>query len=112
MEMYGNGVRLRTFRTSDVDRIVEACSDPHTAHWLVSMPRPYQRHNALAYLNSIAELAARGAASPGAWLIRRTTAVWDLSAWMVLAGMPSAEIGYWTHPDARGRGVVTEAVRW
>ena len=60
IQMEGKGVRLRPFRTSDVDRIVEACSDPRTTHWLVSMPRPYERHNALAYLDSIAELAARG----------------------------------------------------
>jgi RimJ/RimL family protein N-acetyltransferase len=60
VELQGAGIRLRAFRTSDVDRIVEACSDPHTAHWLVSMPRPYQTHNALAYLDSVRELAARG----------------------------------------------------
>ena len=24
---------------------------------------------------------------------------------------PRGEIGYWAHPDARGRGVITEAVR-
>src|SRR5215213_1813565 len=60
VELQGAGIRLRAFRTSDVDRIVEACSDPQTSHWLVSMPRPYQTYNALAYLESVRELAARG----------------------------------------------------
>jgi hypothetical protein len=40
---------------------------PGTAYWLVSMPRPYERHNALAYFESIGELAARCAGM--AWCI-------------------------------------------
>lgn len=112
IEMQGIGVQLRPFRSSDVDRIVEACSDPHTAHWLVSMPRPYQRHNAFAYLDSIAELAARGAGL--AWCMADPTDDRCLGS-ISLAGLSGyakrAEIGYWTHPDARGHGVVTEAVR-
>jgi [ribosomal protein S5]-alanine N-acetyltransferase len=61
IEIHGTAVRLRAFRSSDVDRIVEACSDPRTAYWLVSTPRPYLRHNAFSYLESIGEMAARGA---------------------------------------------------
>ena len=112
IEMQGSGVRLRAFRASDVDRIVEACSDPRTAHWLVSMPRPYERHNALAYLDSIGELAARGAGV--AWCMAdpeddRCLGSISLDGFNGYA--KRAEIGYWAHPDARGRGVVTEAVR-
>jgi ribosomal-protein-alanine N-acetyltransferase len=112
IEMQGDGVRLRAFRTSDVDRIVEACSDPRTAHWLVSMPRPYERHNALAYLDSITELAARGAGV--AWCMADPTddrCLGSISLDGVNGYAKRAEIGYWAHPDARGRGVVTEAVR-
>ena len=83
IEMHGTGVKLRAFRTSDVERIVEACSDPGTAYWLVSMPRPYERHNAFAYLDSIGELAARMAGVTCASLIRATTDAWVRSAWMV-----------------------------
>ena len=112
VEIPGTGVRLRAFRASDADRIVEACSDPRTAHWLASMPRPYQRHNALAYLDSIAELAARGAGI--AWCMADPTDDRCLGS-ISLDGLGGyakrAEIGYWAHPDARGRGVVTEAVR-
>jgi RimJ/RimL family protein N-acetyltransferase len=112
IQMQGTRVRLRAFRTSDVDRIVEACSDPATAYWLVSMPRPYEHHNALAYLESIGELAARGVGV--AWCIA------DLSDDQCLGSISldglngyakRGEIGYWAHPDARGRGLVTEAVR-
>jgi [ribosomal protein S5]-alanine N-acetyltransferase len=112
IEMHGDGVRLRAFRTSDADRIVEACSDPRTAHWLVTMPRPYQRHNALAYLDSITELAARGAGV--AWCIadpKDDRCLGSISLDGLNGYAKRAEIGYWAHPDARGRGVVTEAVR-
>jgi [ribosomal protein S5]-alanine N-acetyltransferase len=112
IEMHGDGVRLRAFRTSDADRIVEACSDPRTAHWLVTMPRPYQRHNALAYLDSITELAARGAGV--AWCIadpKDDRCLGSISLDGLNGYTERAEIGYWAHPDARGRGVVTEAVR-
>ena len=58
-----DGVQLRAFRSSDVDRIVEACSDPRTAYWLVSMPRPYRPENALAYLESTASWPRAGPVS-------------------------------------------------
>jgi RimJ/RimL family protein N-acetyltransferase len=112
IQIQGTRVRLRAFRSSDVDRIVEACSDPATVYWLASMPRPYERHNAFAYLESIGELAARGVGV--AWCIA------DLSDDRCLGSISldglngyakRGEIGYWAHPDARGRGVVTEAVR-
>jgi ribosomal-protein-alanine N-acetyltransferase len=112
IEMHGRGVRLRPFRISDADRIVEACSDPRTAHWLVSMPQPYQHDNALAYLESIAELAARGVGV--AWCMadpHDDRCLGSISLDGVNGYAKRAEIGYWAHPDARGRGIVTEAVR-
>jgi [ribosomal protein S5]-alanine N-acetyltransferase len=112
VELRGRGIRLRAFRTSDVERIVEACSDPRTAQWLVSMPRPYQRHNAFAYLDSLRELAARGIGVT--WCMADPEDDRCLGS-ISLDGLNGyarrGEIGYWAHPDARGRGVVTEAVR-
>jgi [ribosomal protein S5]-alanine N-acetyltransferase len=112
VELEGSGIRLRAFRASDVDRIVEACSDPRTAYWLVSMPRPYQRHHALAYLDSLRELAAREIGVT--WCLADPNDDRCLGS-ISLDGLKTyarrGEIGYWAHPDARGRGVVTEAVR-
>jgi [ribosomal protein S5]-alanine N-acetyltransferase len=76
------------------------------------MPRPYQCHNALAYLDSITELAARGAGV--AWCIadpKDDRCLGSISLDGLNGYAKRAEIGYWAHPDARGRGVVTEAVR-
>jgi RimJ/RimL family protein N-acetyltransferase len=112
VELWGDGVRLRAFRAWDVDRIVEACSDPATSHWLGSMPQPYQRDSARAYLEGIAELAARGVGV--AWCIADPEDDRCLGS-ISLDGLGGyakrGEIGYWAHPNARGRGVVAEAVR-
>jgi RimJ/RimL family protein N-acetyltransferase len=112
IELAGRGIRLRAFRVSDLDRIAEACSDPNTSYWLVSMPQPYDRESALAYLDGIAEMAARGAGL--AWCIADPDTD-DCLGSINLEGLAGyakrGEIGYWAHPDARRRGAVTEAVR-
>ena len=112
VEMRGRGVRLRAFRDSDVGRIVEACSDARTSYWLVSMPRPYRSESALAYLEATAEMAARGAGL--AWCIadpKDDRCLGSISLDGLVGYSQRGEIGYWAHPDARGRGVVSEAVR-
>ena len=107
-----DGFRLRPFAERDVERVAQACSDPRTQHWLASVPRGYRVEHAEAYLAGTREMAARG-----------TGLVWcvaDLADDRCLAslsleglgdGSRQAEIGYWAHPEARGRGLVTEAVR-
>jgi [ribosomal protein S5]-alanine N-acetyltransferase len=112
VEIPGRGVKLRAFLNSDVDRIVEACSDSRTSYWLISMPRPYRPENALAYLDATAELAARGAGLT--WCIADPADGRCLGSISLdgLGGYSTrGEIGYWAHPDARGRGIATEAVR-
>ena len=112
VEIRGRGVRLRAFRDSDVGRIVEACSDARTSYWLVSMPRPYRSDNALAYLEATAEMAARGTGL--AWCIadpKDDRCLGSISLDGLGGYSQRGEIGYWAHPDARGRGVVGEAVR-
>ena len=112
LELRGDGVRLRAFRASDVDRIVEACSDSETSYWLASMPQSYTRDSAQAYLQAIAELAAQGIGL--AWCIADPEDDRCLGS-ISLDGLGGyakrGEIGYWAHPDVRGRGVVAEAVR-
>ncbi len=112
VELRGASVLLRPFAESDVDRITEACSDERTQHWLVSLPRPYTRDDALSYLEATRELAAR--CTGIVWCVADAASGLCLGA-ISLEGLgtyaPRGEIGYWAHPDARGRGVVTEAVR-
>ena len=112
VELLGAGIVLRPFGNADVERIVEACSDARTRHWLVSLPQPYERAHALAYVEHTRELAARGTGL--VWCIAEAGDDVCLGS-IGLEGLgsyaPRAEIGYWAHPQARGRGIVTEAVR-
>jgi [ribosomal protein S5]-alanine N-acetyltransferase len=112
VELLGTEIVLRPFRSTDADRIVEACSDARTRYWLVSLPQPYERAHAVAFVEHTRELAARG--NGLVWCIADAGDDRCLGS-VGLEGLgsyaPRAEIGYWAHPQARGRGLVTEAVR-
>ena len=106
----GPGIRLRAFGGDDVPRIVEACSDERTQHWLGSMPSPYTQSEARFWLEHIVEGQAGGK--------KITWAVVDRDTDLVLAAINifdidqhDCEIGYWAHPDSRGRGVLRAALR-
>ena len=103
-------VRLRPWRPDDATRIVEACDDERTSYWLGKMPSPYTPADAEAYLQDRIEVLATGSAvgwavaDPGTDELVASLALFDL-----VPGR-SAEVGFWTHPAARGRGVMTAAV--
>jgi len=109
----GHGVRLREWRHTDADRVVQACNDDRTQHWLGSLPFPYTHEDARSYIGTRSEEASQGkglfwcVAEAGTDVCLGSVAVMDLRDALGTVG----EIGYWTHPDARGRGVMSEAVR-
>lgn len=106
----GSRATLRAWTEADVPRIVETCADDRTRYWLAQLAQPYSTADARAYLSSLDEQASLGrqvgfaVADPDSDLMLGSLAVMGISE-------GSAEIGYWTHPSARGRGVMTEAVR-
>ena len=105
----GRHVRLRPFAERDVPRIVEACSDERTSHWVSQVPRPYTATEARAWLEDQRGHLATGSAV--------TWAVADLRTDLCLGAVDAfgivprreAEVGFWVHPDARGHGVAREA---
>ncbi|HON74821.1 MAG TPA: GNAT family N-acetyltransferase [Dermatophilaceae bacterium] len=109
----GRRVRLRGWRLGDSARVVEGCCDPVTAQWLGALPRPYGPNDALEFLSSALATTARGTtvhwalADPGADEVIGAVTLMHLD---LVDG--SAELGYWTHPDARARGVMKEAAWW
>lgn len=106
----GERVRLRPLRASDDRRIVEACSDPETSAWLGQLPSPYSTEDARTWRHQSACRAADGTAV--VWAVADVTdrLVGALNLFDV-HHRRSAEIGYWTHPEARGHGLTVEACR-
>ena len=107
----GRAVTLRPFRDADAPRIQEACAEDRMQHWLQSLPSPYTLEDAEAFLESRREQHATG--SGLSWAVA-DPATDDLLANISLFDLRpgrDAEVGFWTHPAARGRGVMTEACR-
>jgi RimJ/RimL family protein N-acetyltransferase len=107
----GDGVVLRPHDADDDARLAEAAGDPASQWWLAFLPRDF----------SLADAAARREAETG----RRADGVgvtWalctpdddrylgDVGLYRIETG-ESAEVGYWLHPDARGRGLAVAGAR-
>jgi RimJ/RimL family protein N-acetyltransferase len=107
----GQGVVLREHRAGDVNRIVEACGDQRTQYWLGRLPTPYTEADAVTFLEQRVERCATG--SGVSWAVADPSSddlLANISVFDIKPGR-EAEVGYWTHPAARGRGVMTEACR-
>lgn len=109
--IHGDRVTLRAVGEHDLGRVVEACSDHELAYFLGRVPQPYGRAEAEQFLGVRLDRMARGSllhwavADPETDVLLASVEIFGLDE-------PSgAEVGYWAHPEARGRGVVTEAVR-
>jgi RimJ/RimL family protein N-acetyltransferase len=110
----GHRVRLRPWRHTDAQRVVQACRDELTQHWLAgSLALPYDLKHAYSYIAGSQERCRRGTGV--SWCVADPTSDQCLGAVAVDhlqdALGTAGEVGYWTHPEARGRGVMSEAVR-
>jgi RimJ/RimL family protein N-acetyltransferase len=106
----GDGVRLRPMTEADVPRIVEAGSDLRMHEWLGFMfPALYTAAHATRFVESARENQAQGRGV--AWAVTGEDDV--MLGWVSVFGIQpgvAAELGYWAHPDARGRGYTSRAV--
>lgn len=106
----GPGVRLRPFTEADATRIAEACNDEATQHWVPTLPRPYVLADALEFIESCRE----GEAIHDNWTWCVTAegsdaCVGAITLFGLTARDQAGEIGYWAHPDSRGRGLMSAA---
>lgn len=104
-------VSLRPASPEDDHRIVEACNDPETSAWLGSLPAPYRQSDARWWREQLLEQEAAGTRL--AWIVADPVTDELLGAIDLVDIREGwdAEIGYWTHPSARGRGVTVAACR-
>jgi RimJ/RimL family protein N-acetyltransferase len=102
----GDGVvKLRPWTNADAPAIAEALDgDPEISRWLDLVPQPYSIVDAYGYISSTGE---------------EKYAVTDAVTGRVLGSIgvrwnetgDTGEIGYWVRSDARGRGVMTRALK-
>jgi RimJ/RimL family protein N-acetyltransferase len=109
-------VRLSAPNTRDVEEIAVICADPAIAEW-TTVPSPYGRADAEEFVTG---LVAEGWATERnfTWAVREpgeTDGPVLGMVGMTCEGEPgverAGELGYWAAPDARGRGLTTEAAR-
>jgi RimJ/RimL family protein N-acetyltransferase len=107
----GEAVRLRPLHDSDVDRLVEAARDERSQHWLAFMPSPYDDADARDFLARCAAAAAEGQGLTWAIADPGSDRLLGNIGLRLLSRDAGWEVGFLTHPDARGRGVMQAACR-
>jgi len=104
--LVGRSVVLRPLRDDDVDRIVEGAGDSLSQRWLPFLPSPYTASAAAGFIETTRLDAANG--TDLCWALADPST--DVLTGCLGVDIDKPELGYWAHPDARGRGVTTEAV--
>lgn len=109
VELHDGRLLLRMARPEDADDVTEACRDPETQRW-IPVPVPYETKHAQEWI----------AERPSAWADDQELnwIVSDPADGRLLGTVAlhphdqtMREIGFWTAPWARRRGVTTAATR-
>ncbi|RKR73177.1 GNAT family N-acetyltransferase [Frondihabitans australicus] len=100
-------LRLEVPRTADIGAIYDACQDD-TLQRFTTVPVPYTFQDAQFFVSQVVE---RGwtTGREYTWGLREPGS--SLLVGMVSIRLMHHDVGFWAAPEARGRGLMTEAVR-
>jgi RimJ/RimL family protein N-acetyltransferase len=112
-ELDAGPVRLRPWREDDADAVLAAQQDPEIKMWAGGRGVD-SREDAVALLRRLT-----GSEDRASWAVvdpASDTLLGSVSVHSIDRAQAGASVGYWTAPDARGRGVAAVAVdaacRW
>jgi RimJ/RimL family protein N-acetyltransferase len=100
---------LRPWRRTDALALLAACQDPEIARW-VTIPQPYLRADADAFIESALTMWRDGTGAPFAIVDAATDQLLGAATRFGPDGH-QATFGLWLVPEARGRGVGTRSIR-
>jgi RimJ/RimL family protein N-acetyltransferase len=108
-ELTTTDLLLRPWEREDAEALYRACQDPDIQRW-TTVPTPYRLDDARAFLDASLAAWRDGSGAPMGVFDQATG---ELLGSCALSGIRdgSAQVGYWTAPWARGRGVALRAVR-
>jgi RimJ/RimL family protein N-acetyltransferase len=114
VEIHEAGLLLRPWRPEDAEMVLRACQDPDILRWTPT-PHPYLREHAEQFVGEQSERSwAEGTAARFAVLdadADGTEPVGYTGLVRIDPNARAAEIGFWTAPWARGRGLATRSAR-
>jgi RimJ/RimL family protein N-acetyltransferase len=112
VEITAGDLLLRPWRPDDADAVFRACQDPQIQRW-TTVPSPYLRKHSEEFVTRFGPTAFRNDVAAAFAVCDARSGELLASCGLILVDLANriAEVGYWTAPWARGRGVAAIATR-
>ena len=110
-ELTDGVIRLRQLRAADKAAVVKACNDGLVERFCYRVPFPYQDSDFVEFLAYNEQFWASELIANWTVVDPQTDELLAMISLDVVAVRQAGEIGYWCAPWARGRGVMSAAVR-